>query len=303
MKLHLGIKSDPIQNRYSYDWLFSIMKQLEIKHLQLGGFFELPLLEDGFFYDLRNKADNKDIVIKSIFTAHREMGGFFNGDKYMEKAARKIYERYIHVASILGADFAGTSAGPVYRDKMDYKEKGIECYLFHMKELMHLAREKGLKGLSIEVMSSSNEFPTFPEEIDFFIKDLMSYYRANKESTVPVYLLGDISHGYADKDGNVVFSNLELFQHAIPYMCEFHLKNTDSIFNQTFGFSPEELSIGIIDLNTIKEIIFKNSEKWPVNEVTGYLEHPGPKLGRDYSDIKLERMLVESIKTLKKYFN
>ena len=28
MKLHLGIKSDPIEKRYSYEWLFNIMKRL-----------------------------------------------------------------------------------------------------------------------------------------------------------------------------------------------------------------------------------------------------------------------------------
>jgi len=302
MKLQLGIKSDPVENRYSLEWLFSLMRKLEIKYLQLGGFFELPLLEDSFFYDLRHKADKQGIVIKSLFTAHREMGGFFNGNKYMEKAARIIYERYIQAASIMGADYAGTSAGPVFRDKMEYKQKGIQRYFSHMKELMHLAKEKGLKGLSIEVMSSSNEFPTFPEEIDYFMEYLGSYHRANRESTVPVYLLGDISHGYADKDGKIIYSNIQLFQHAIPYMCEFHFKNTDSIFNQTFGFTREELSRGIIDLSIIKKIIYQNSEKWPVNEVTGYLEHPGPKLGRDYSDIRLEQMLAESMHTLKKYF-
>ena len=61
MKLHLGIKSDPIQKRYSYEWLFTIMKRLGIQYLQLGGFLELPLLEDDFFYRLREKAGKKDI--------------------------------------------------------------------------------------------------------------------------------------------------------------------------------------------------------------------------------------------------
>ena len=80
MKLHLGIKSDPIQKRYSYEWLFTIMKRLGIQYLQLGGFLELPLLEDDFFCRLREKAGKKDIKIKSLFAAHREMSGFFNGD-------------------------------------------------------------------------------------------------------------------------------------------------------------------------------------------------------------------------------
>ncbi|MCK4805181.1 MAG: hypothetical protein KAT88_11510 [Spirochaetes bacterium] len=56
MKLHLGIKSDPIEKRYSYEWLFNIMKRLGIQYLQLGGVLEMPLLEDVFFYRLRKKS-------------------------------------------------------------------------------------------------------------------------------------------------------------------------------------------------------------------------------------------------------
>ena len=302
MKLHLGIKSDPIQKRYSYEWLFNIMKRLGIKYLQLGGFLELPLLEDDFFYRLREKAGKKDIKIKNLFTAHREMSGFFNGDTHMEKAARIIYEKFINAGALLGADYVGTSAGPVYLDMIDNKDRGIKCYFKHMKELMGLAKEKGLKGLTIETMSSSIEFPTFPEEIDYFMRTLGGYHEKNRESTVPAYLLGDISHGYADKNGKVVFSNYDQFEHSIPYMCEFHFKNTDNIYNETFGFSEEEQARGIVELPRIKDIIFRNIDKWPVDNVTGYLEHPGPKLGRDYSDYRLESMLEESINALKNIF-
>ena len=50
------------------------------------------------------------------------------------------------------------------------------------------------------------------------------------------------------------------------------------------------------------DIIVKNQKNLPVENVMGYLEHPGPKLGRDYSDYKLESMLIESIDVLKRYF-
>jgi sugar phosphate isomerase/epimerase len=299
MKLLIGIKSDPIQRRYSYEWLFKFMRRMGIRYVQLGSFFEMPLLDDEYFHELREKARGYDIRIKSLFSSHREVEGFYVQDPYLWKAARKIYERYIHIASILGADYAGTSPGCLNRDRMDYREKGIECFISNLKELMHMAKEKGLKGLSIEIMSCKAEPPATPEEISRFMDSLLSYHMANKNSTVPVYLLGDISHGYADAQGRVIHSNYEIFEYAIPYMHEFHIKNTDSIFNKTFGFSPEEIKKGCVDLKKLKDIIEKNRDKWPVEEVTGYLEHLGPKIGRDYTDFKLEGELAESLRTVK----
>ena len=49
MKIQLGIKSDPVEYRYSYEWLFRIMEQENIKNLQLGTFFELYQLPDEWF--------------------------------------------------------------------------------------------------------------------------------------------------------------------------------------------------------------------------------------------------------------
>ena len=73
--LSLGIKSDPIQYRYDYNWLFDFMNGHEIRYVQLGSFFEMYWLDDGFFHELRECAERKNIRIKSAFTAHRELGG------------------------------------------------------------------------------------------------------------------------------------------------------------------------------------------------------------------------------------
>lgn len=301
MKVHIGIKSDAIQTRYSYKWLFGLMKRLGVWHLQLGGFFELPLLETGFFTDLRENAEKFGVRIKSVFTAHRETSGFFWGNRYLEKAARTIYEKFISAGKLLGADYVGSSAGAVPRDMMHTKHSGLDCYFRHMTELMHAAKDAGLRGLIIEVMSCSAEPPTFPSEIDAFMGFFREYHEKQMGATVPVYLLGDISHGYADQYKRVVHSNYELFEHSIPYMSEFHFKNTDETFSATFGFSEDEPK-GIVDLAVLKKLIQKNDSKWPVEEVTGYLEHPGPKLGRDYSDYRLEKLLEDSVAAIKKFF-
>jgi len=302
MKVHLGIKTDPIENRYSYDWLFRIMEEHRIPRLQLGSFFEIPYLDDGYFIELREKAQKRGIRITSVFSSHRDLSGFFSGDRHLEKAARRIFERFIHVGSLMGADYVGSSAGSVPRDMIGEKEAGVLCFFSHMEDLTRLALDKGLKALTIEVMSSSAEPPTFPEEIDRFMDHFSGQHEKHKTSTVPVYLLGDISHGYADSAGTVRHGNYELFEHSIPYMCEFHFKNTDSLFNATFGFSAEECKRGVVDLARLKGIIEKNASRWPVRETTGYLELPGPKLGRDYTDCKLEGMLIDSIEALKRYF-
>ena len=298
----IGLKSDPVNTRYSWDWLFELLTEEKIKFLQLGAFFELYTMDLEYFEQLKKKADAAGVRIKSTFTAYRELGGFFYGDPFMEKAARKSFEKFIEVSAIVGADYCGSNPGAVYRDQMHHKQEGIETYLRHMKELQHFAKEKGLKGLTIEPMSCSAEPPTTPAEMDHMVGTLMDYHQENKGTTVPVYLCGDISHGFADEHKNIIHSNLELFEHAIPMMSEFHFKNTDEIYNSTFGFSPEERNRGIVDLNQIKEIIENNKDKWPVEQVIGYLELGGPKIGRDYSDKLLRDQLKASIKAIKEVF-
>ena len=171
-----------------------------------------------------------------------------------------------------------------------------------MKELQHLAKEKGLKAFNIEPMSSLAEPPTTPDEMDYMIGSLNDYHEQHKDSTVPVWLCGDISHGLADEHKQVVYSNTELFEHGIPMMSEFHFKNTDEIFNSTFGFSDAEIKKGIIDLSEIRDICENNKSKWPVEEVVGYLEIGGPKIGRDYSDPMLGEALRTSLRAIKKIF-
>ena len=36
MQINLGLKSDPINYRYSYDWLFDLMNEIDLRYLQLG---------------------------------------------------------------------------------------------------------------------------------------------------------------------------------------------------------------------------------------------------------------------------
>lgn len=302
-KLTLGIKSDPIETRYSFDWLFGIAADENIPYIQLGSFFELYVLDDRYFINLRELAVRKNIRIKSVFTAHRELGGFFYDNGLMEKAARKSFERLIHVAGLLGADYCGSNPGAVYRDRMATKEGGIRKYLSHMKELMHLASEKGLRGLTMEPMSSLAEPPTTPEEMDRMIGTLRDYHRENNRNTVPVYLCGDISHGLADINREICYNHMELFSHGIPYMSEFHLKNTDQVYNSTFGFSPDELRKGVVDLQQVRKLIEDNRDRFPVRDLTAYLEIGGPKTGRDYTDPLLEKSIRESLREIKKVFS
>jgi len=129
-----------------------------------------------------------------------------------------------------------------------------------------------------------------------------AYHCSHADSTVPVYLCGDISHGIADAQCNVVHGNVELFEFSLPWMAEFHFKNTDALFNSTFGFSPEEKKRGIVDLAQIRTVIERNAQCVPVKELVGYLEISGPKIGRDYSDPQLGAQLRTSLRALKEEF-
>jgi len=302
MQISLGLKSDPIHYRYSYDWLFDLMNEWDLRYLQLGSFPELYNLEDGFFLSLRERAEPRGVVIKSCFTSYRELGGFFSGDPYLQWVARRNYERYIEIAALVGADSVGSNPGSVYRDRMESKEQGIQIYLDNMKELMSLASDKGLRFLSIEPMSCLAEPPSLPEEVEHMLGILGEHHSNHAETTVPVYLCADIGHGVADRNGQVLHDNWSLFEYQIPYIAEFHIKNTDSKFNSTFGFSRDEIAMGIVDLSRLREIITQNRDRFPLEQIVGYLELGGPKLGRDYSDLCLRDMIVESIAHICQHF-
>ena len=295
--IEIGIKTDAIQYRYSYPWLFDLMAELGLRYVQLGSFFELYSLEDDYFYRLKEEAEQRGLRIKSVFTAHRELGGFFANDPYLEKVARQNYEKLIHVASLLEADYCGSNPGAVYRDELDTKAAGVACYLEHLKELSHYAHEKGLKALTVEPMSCRAEPPTTEEEIRYMMQEMQQHH-ARTSGTVPTYLCGDISHGYINARRERVHTNIELFRYGIPYMAEFHFKNTDEHYLKTFGFSEAEQDVGIVDLAEIKAIT--DAGQWPVPEVVGYLEIPGPKLGRDHTDRLLPEQLTDSVKTIQR---
>lgn len=300
--LRLGVKSDPVEYRYSYPWLFRIMADEGVHRLQLGTFFEMYQLPDAWFLDLRQAAADRGVAIVSLFTAHRELGGFFRYEPGWAEVARRNYERYIAIGALLGAECVGSNPGAVMRDEMERKDAGIARYLAHMKELMAVAKSAGLARLTIEPMSCLAEPPTTPEELAAMAGELMAHHRAHPESTVPIGYCTDVSHGYADASGAVVHDHMTLLEAALPWTTEIHLKNTDERYGSTFGFSPSERDRGIIDIASVTALLRAQAGRLPVNELTGYLEIGGPKLGRDYSDRELEGQLRASLRYLREAF-
>jgi hypothetical protein len=128
LTLRLGVKTDPIEYRYSHAWLFSLLADEGVRWVQLGTHFELYQLPDKFFYELRSEAEAAGVVIDSLFTAHRELGGFFREETGYEQVARKNFERYIEIGAILGARSVGSNPGAVLRDRLAIKPRGIACY-------------------------------------------------------------------------------------------------------------------------------------------------------------------------------
>lgn len=304
LELHVGVKTDPIEYRFSYEWLFRLMAEEGVEHAQLGSFTEMFVLPDDFFLDLRALAERFGVRISSVFTSHRELGGFFRFEHPgWEKAARRNYERMIEIGVLLGAQSVGGNPGSVMRDHMASKDAGIRRYMDHMKELMHFAHACGLPYLTIEPMSCLAEPPTLPDEIRAFAAELLAYHRQHPDSTAAVGYCVDIAHGYADRAGNVVWDNMQLFEATLPYLNHVHLKNTDALFNSTFGFTEDERARGIVQVEYFRDLLTARAADLPVRTVVGYLEISGPKTGRDYSDWKLEDMLRASLRHLKVAFS
>ena len=303
MKLLLGVKTDPIEYRYSYDWLFRLMAEEGVELAQLGSFFEAYQLPDAFFHDLRRRAADHGVRIVSTFTAHRELGGFFrdDGPGWVE-IARRNFERAIEIGALLGAHSVGSNPGAVLRDRMGAKAAGVATYLAHVKELMRFAALRGVEWIGIEPMSCLAEPPTLPDEQRAMAAELAAFHDAHPDATARAGLCADVSHGYADREGRVVFDNLALLEAGLPWTHELHLKNTDALFNSTFGFTEAERARGIVDIPQIRDRLLARADELPVTELVGYLEIGGPKLGRDYSDPRLEEMLRESLRYLKTHW-
>ncbi len=299
----VGLKTDPIEYRFSYDWLFRLLSEESVRHVQLGSFFELYQLPDAYFEDLRRRAEDHGIVISSLFTTHRELGGFLREDgPGWAVVARRSYERLIEVGGLLGAKSVGANPGALLRDRMGTKPAGLKRYVGQMKELMGYAADHGVDWLTVEPMSCLAEPPTLPEEIVALAEELTAHHRANPKTTARPGFCADVAHGYADQARRVVHDNLQLLLAGLPYTHELHLKNTDGIFNSTFGFGAAERQKGIVDIPKIRGLLAAKANVLPVQTLIGYLEIGGPKLGRDYSDCELEGMLRESLQYLKANF-
>ena len=124
-----------------------------------------------------------------------------------------------------------------------------------------------------------------------------------RHSSSPAGYCVDIAHGYLDRiQRAAVTTTSRSFAPPCPICTIVHLKNTDARFDATFGFTAAERQRGIIQVETFRDLLLANADRLPVKEVVGYLEVAGPKLGRDYSDCKLEGMLRESLRHLRETF-
>jgi len=301
LTLKIGVKSDPIERIHSFNWLFDLMVEEAIFNLQLGSFMELYFLSDNFFVKLRKKAEARNIKISSIFTSHRECGFMYEDPEFI-RITQRNYKRLIEIAEILGSPSVGSSIGGVLRDRLDYRKRGLDVYIEKIKEIMHYAKVHKLEWLTMEPMSCFAEPPCNSKELVKIASELMRYHKKYPEETVKFGLCADVSHGWANKRKEVIENNIDYFIAGIPYMYEFHFKNTDRIYYETFGFEPENIDRGIVDVSKIHEILLKHYAELPVAEIVGYLEIPGPKIGRDYTDSLLGRMIRESLRYLKKEF-
>jgi sugar phosphate isomerase/epimerase len=297
LTLHVGVKTDPVEYRFSYGWLFRLMAEEGIFFAQLGTFFELYHLPDEYFASLRRLAEGYGVRITSLFTSHRELGGILRDEHpAWERVARRNYERLIEVGALLGAQSVGSNMGAIVRDRMGFKGEAMQRHARHMKELMGYAHQQGVPCLTLEPMSCLAEPPTLPDEIQGVAEELAAPPAQHPDRTASFGYCMDIAHGYVDGDLNLVWDNHQLLEATLPYLREIHLKNTDPDFEAVFGFSPAERAKGIVQVEAFRDYLVHNADVIPVKELIGYLELGGPKRGRDYSDAKLEDDLRVSLR-------
>ncbi len=303
LTLELGIKTDPVEYRFSYEWLFRLMAEEGVYHAQLGSFFEMTLLPDEFFVYLRKQAQRYGVRISSVFTTHRELGGCFRSEPGWEEVTRRTFRRFLEIGALLDADMVGGNAGAVLRDQMHQKDEGVERYWHFIKEMLSYAHHCGVPCVIVEPMSCLAEPPTLPEEMRAWGEELAAYHSAHPERTAAFGYCVDIAHGYVDQDGYAVWDHMQLLRAALPYTRALHLKNTDQRYEATFGFTEEERERGIIQVGAVRELVLTHADQIPADTLVGYLEIGGPKLGRDYSDYKLEGQLRDSLRYLKEVWN
>jgi len=303
LTLQLGVKTDPIEYRFSYEWLFRLMAEEGVQHAQLGSFFEMTLLPDEFFVHLRRQAEQYGIRISSVFTTHRELGGCFRSEPGWEDVTRRTFRRFIEIGALVGADTVGGNAGAVLRDQMHTKDAGMQRYLRFIKEMLAYAHRCGVPCVTIEPMSCLAEPPTLPEEIRAWGEELTAHQTSHAAHTATFGYCVDVAHGYVNQEGHLVWDHMQLLYAALPYTRALHLKNTDQRYEATFGFTEEERARGIIQIPAVRELVLTHADQLPVDTLVGYLEISGPKLGRDYSDYQLERQLRGSFRYLKEVWN
>lgn len=302
VQLDIGLKTDPVEYRYSFDWLFQLLQSEDIHHVQLGSFFEAYSLPDRYFLNMRQQAADCGVTIDSLFTAHRELGGFLQNAEDVWAIARASYERWIEIGALLGAQAVGSNPGAVLRDRMDTKADGIRRYLDHMRELIGYAANVGIPWLTMEPMSCLAEPPTLPNEITSMCEELRAAHRAAPATTADVGTCTDVAHGYVSADGTVVHDHMALLDANIPYLYELHLKNTDAQYGSTFGFSQPDQKRGVVSLEKVRDQLLERSADLPVCNLIGYVETSGPKLGRDYSDSNLETEIRHSLRHARQAF-
>jgi len=293
----LGLKTDPIETRYSYPWLFRLLAEEGVRHVQLGTFFELYQLPDSFFLQLRGQAAEHGIAISSVFTAHRELGGWFRFEPGFLNVSRKNLRRLIEVGGLVGAESVGFNAGAVLRDRPQDLKPGHTAFQREFTDALRFARDRGVGTLTLEPMSTWAEPPTLPEEIKAMGQTFAAVHAADPYGTARFGYCLDVAHGYLNPAGVVVHDHWALMEATLPWLHELHLKNTDARYHSTFGFGPGTEN-GIIDLAAVHHFVSGKLADLGIPGPIAYLEVGGPKVGRDNTDSQLEAELRASLRAI-----
>ena len=282
--LELGVRIDPTEDLYSYEWILQLMQEEEIRCAQLASFFGLYQLTDASVLELKARAEHFGVSFTSISAVHRELCGLFRPEKEYQRIATGIFERLVDIGALLEANSVGINVPMVPRhgDTRQEQQDGFRVRLGRLKDLVHRAQERGIDTLTVEHTTLDQRIA---EELD-------------ADGTCTQIEAATIRYSFDTRS----MATDRMLTHVVPQLHELHLRNTDLNLLGTFGFSERDRTVGIVDIPKLRQLLVSQPggphQRW----ITGYAEVAGPKPGGSHLDKTIQRANRESLRYLRETF-
>lgn len=257
--IKLGMNTSFALNRYplTKEWVDIIADELDIKYIQF--YFDLldpVIIEEKVrnekCLEIKEYCRKKSVIIQSTATGSisHQSNFLLHPDKRIIRSFVSWYKKGIDESVLMGSDSMGVYVGSFSMADIKSKRRKealLTEYIYIMIELSLYAKEKGLKYLLIEPMSTEREYPSTIAETKYI------YERLNKVSAIPIYLNLDVGH-LNNNSGNQDDGNTYAWiRKLLKYSKVLHLQQTRKGVSLHAPFTQEHNKEGIIDCKKVIE--------------------------------------------------